>query len=82
MSFKILGTGHCVPSRTVTNKELSGYVETSDEWIRQRVGIGERRICTTETAADLACAAAKAALEMSQTSPEELDLIICATVSP
>lgn len=82
MSFKILGTGHYVPARAVTNEELSGYVETSDEWIRQRVGIIERRVCTTETAADLAFGAAKEALDMSKTAPEELDLIICATVSP
>jgi 3-oxoacyl-[acyl-carrier-protein] synthase-3 len=82
MSFKILGTGHYVPSRVVTNDELSNYVETSDEWIRQRVGIRERRVCTTETAAELAYKAALGALEMSRTKPDELDLIICATVSP
>jgi 3-oxoacyl-[acyl-carrier-protein] synthase-3 len=81
MSFKILGTGHCVPSRTVTNEELSTMVETSDEWIAQRVGVRERRVCTTETTAELACKAAWMALEMSGTTPEELDMIICATVS-
>jgi 3-oxoacyl-[acyl-carrier-protein] synthase-3 len=82
MSFKIIGTGHCVPSRAVTNEELSSYVDTSDEWIRQRVGIIERRVCTTETAADLALGAATEALGMSKTTPGELDMIICATVSP
>jgi 3-oxoacyl-[acyl-carrier-protein] synthase-3 len=82
MSFKIQGTGHCVPARTVTNDELSNYVETSDEWIRQRVGIIERRVCTTETAAGLAFGAAEEALNMSGTKPDELDMIICATVSP
>ncbi len=82
MSFKILGTGHFVPSRVVTNDELSTIVETSDEWISQRVGVRERRVCTTETAADLAYGAALEALSMSNTKPEELDMIICATVSP
>lgn len=81
MSFKILGTGHCVPERVVTNDELSTIVDTSDEWITQRVGVRERRICTTETAAELACNAAREALCMSNTSPEELDMILCATVS-
>jgi 3-oxoacyl-[acyl-carrier-protein] synthase-3 len=82
MSFKILGTGHCVPERVVTNDELSTIVETSDEWIRQRVGIRERRVCTTESAAELAAQAAKNALEMSGIKPGELDMILCATVSP
>lgn len=81
MSFKILGTGHYMPERVVTNDELSTMVETSDEWIAQRVGIRERRVCTTETAADLAFNAASAALEMSGTSALELDMILCATIS-
>ena len=81
MSFKILGTGHCVPSRVVTNDELSTLVETSDEWIAQRVGVRERHVCTTETTAELAYKAAVQALEMSGTRVEELDMIICATVS-
>jgi len=82
MSFKILGTGSCLPRRTVSNEELAGFLDTSDEWISQRVGIGERRVCTTEKTADLALGAALAALEMSGASPCELDMIICATVSP
>lgn len=81
MSFKILGTGHYVPSRVVTNDELSTIVDTSDEWIAQRVGVRERRVCTTETASDLAYKAAVEALGMSNTKPDELDMIICATVS-
>jgi 3-oxoacyl-[acyl-carrier-protein] synthase III len=81
MSFKILGTGHCVPSRVVTNDEMSTIVETSDEWIKQRVGVGERRVCTTETASELAFRAAEQALAMSNTSPEELNMILCATIS-
>jgi len=81
MSFRILGTGSCLPRRSVSNEELSRFLDTSDEWISQRVGVKERRVCTTETTADLACGAALAALEMSGVKPEELDMIICATVS-
>jgi len=81
MSFKILGTGSSLPSRAVSNEELSEFLDTSDEWISQRVGIRERRVCTTERTADLACAAALKALEMSGAEPHELDLILCATVS-
>ena len=81
MSFIVLGTGSRLPSRMVNNCELSRFLDTSDEWISQRVGIRERRVCTTETTAELACEAAKAALEMSGVKPEELDMIICATIS-
>lgn len=81
MSFKVLGTGSYVPPKVVTNDELSSFLDTSDEWIMQRVGVKQRHICTTETAADLAYEAALRALEDSNTKPEELDMIICATVS-
>ena len=81
MSFKILGTGSCLPARAVDNRELSGFLDTSDEWITQRVGVRERRVCTTETTTELAYKAGIAALEMSGVSPAELDMIICATVS-
>ena len=81
MSFKIIGTGSYLPSRVVSNDELSQFLDTSDEWISQRVGISERRVCTTETTSDLAYEAANAALEMSGISTKELDMIICATVS-
>ena len=81
MSFSILGTGMYVPENIVTNDDLSKLVETSDEWISQRVGVRERRIATTETAADMACEAAQKALENSGCRAEELDLILAATVS-
>ena len=81
MSFRILGTGMSVPERIVKNDELANYVETNDEWIKQRVGIAERRVATTETCADMAGKAAKAALENAGVKPEELDLIIASTVS-
>lgn len=81
MSFSVLGTGSYVPPRVVTNEELSAFVDTSDEWITQRVGVRERRVCTTETAADLGAEAARRALENSGVKAEELDLILAATVS-
>lgn len=82
MSFRILGTGSAVPEKVLTNEELSGMVDTNDEWIRTRVGISERRIATKETTVDLAYEAAVRALEMSGISPESLDLIIAATITP
>jgi 3-oxoacyl-[acyl-carrier-protein] synthase-3 len=81
MNFKILGTGSCLPKRVVKNEELEQFLDTSDDWISQRVGISERRVCTTETVADLAHSAALSALEKSGVKPGELDMIICATVS-
>lgn len=81
MTFSVLGTGSYAPPRVVTNDELSTFLDTSDEWIAQRVGVRQRHVCTTETAADLAVEAAKRALENAGTKPEELDLIIAATVS-
>ena len=79
MSFRILGTGKCVPSYVMTNDEMATIVDTSDEWIRTRSGIRERRVCTTESLSDLTIEASKLALEDAGVSPEELDLIICAT---
>ena len=70
-----------VPERIVKNDELANYVETNDEWIKQRVGIAERRVATTETCADMAEKAAKAALENAGVKPGELDLIIASTIS-
>ncbi len=81
MSFTILGTGSALPNRIVTNTELSQIMDTNDEWIRTRTGISERRVCTNETVTDLALQAAKKALESSQCTAEDLDLIICATIS-
>lgn len=82
MSFSVLGTGRCLPERVVTNEELSALVDTTDAWIRQRVGVTQRRVCVTEKATDLAYGAAESALQMSGVRPEELDLILCATITP
>jgi 3-oxoacyl-[acyl-carrier-protein] synthase-3 len=81
MSIKILGTGAYVPENTVTNDDLSKLVETSDEWIVQRVGVKERHISVDETAADFAVNAAREAIKSANISAEDLDLIIAATIS-
>ncbi len=80
MSFKILGTGKCVPGKIVSNNDLSLLVDTNDEWIVTRTGISNRHISTCETMTFLSIEASKLALENSGTKPEELDLIICATI--
>ena len=81
MSFSILGTGSALPAVAVSNDDLSRIVDTSDEWIRTRTGIVERRVCTTETITDLAYQAAMKALDDSGCTASELDMIICATIT-
>ncbi|WP_066639341.1 beta-ketoacyl-ACP synthase III [Desulfolucanica intricata] len=79
----IVGLGTYVPDRILTNLELQQIVETSDEWIRTRTGIKERRIAAPEQAtSDLAYESAKRALESSGVTPNEIDLIIVATNTP
>ena len=58
MSFRVLGTGMYVPPKVVTNDDLSQFLDTNDAWIQQRVGVRERHISTSETAADMAAKAA------------------------
>lgn len=79
----ILGTGHFVPDRVVTNEDLSARIDTSDEWIRQRTGI-ERRHWVTEgtTQTSLALEASLRALEMAKLEPKDIDAIAYATSSP
>jgi 3-oxoacyl-[acyl-carrier-protein] synthase-3 len=78
-----LGTGFAVPDRVVTNHDLSQMMDTSDEWIRTRTGIQERRwVREGETGVDLALAATKRALEMAELSPSSLDAIVYATSTP
>lgn len=81
MSFQILGTGSSLPEKIITNDDLSHMVETSDEWIVKRVGVKERRVCTTETVTDLGAEASLRALENAGVSAQELDLIIATTIS-
>src|SRR3984893_4335840 len=82
-TVSIIGTGSYVPERILTNRELEKIVETSDEWIRTRTGIGERRIAAPEEAtSDMATNAALAAMSQAGVSAEQIDLIIVATVTP
>ena len=80
MSFSIKGTGSSYPKKVVTNDDLASVVDTSDEWIRTRTGISERRICTYETLSDLVFQAGKAALEDAGLKADQIDLIICSTI--
>lgn len=82
MTTKIIGTGSFVPELVVINDELSDVVETSDEWIRSRTGICERRIAVHTGTSELAAEAARAALSNAGVSAEEIDIIILATSSP
>jgi len=81
MSFSIIGTGNQAPSQRISNEDLARIMDTSDQWIRSKTGIGERRILGEETITDLAVGSALAALEDAGVTPGELDLIICATVT-
>jgi len=79
----IVGTGCCLPDRIMTNQELEKLVDTNDEWIRSRSGICERRVSDENTAtSDLATVAAQRALENAGLKPEDIDLIMVATVTP
>ncbi|MGB8957077.1 MAG: beta-ketoacyl-ACP synthase III [Tumebacillaceae bacterium] len=79
----ILGTGSGIPQKVLTNDELSRMVDTNDEWIRTRTGIRERRIAEDHIASsDLAVEAAERAMVKAGITAEQVDLIICATVTP
>ncbi len=79
----ITGLGVHVPERVMTNDDLAGMVETSDEWIRERTGIRERRFAAPEEAlTDIALPAARRALEDAGVEAGGIDLLICATVTP
>ena len=79
----ITGLGTHVPERVLTNAELAELVDTSDEWIRERTGIRERRIASRDEAlTDIALPAARAALAEAEVDAADIDLLICATVTP
>jgi 3-oxoacyl-[acyl-carrier-protein] synthase-3 len=80
---RIAGTGKAVPAKVLTNDDLSKIVETSDEWIRERTGIRERRILEEgRSTSDLCAEAAQQALAMAEIEAREIDCIIVATISP
>jgi 3-oxoacyl-[acyl-carrier-protein] synthase-3 len=79
----ITGWGMAVPDKILTNNEIAQFVDTSDEWIRERTGIRERRIASPEeTTGMLATQAARRAMEIANVRPPGVDLIIVATSSP
>ena len=84
INAKITGVGASLPDYVLTNEELSTMVDTSDEWIMTRIGIKERRILKGEGkgTSDLGAGAVKNLLEKTNISPDEIDLVICATVTP
>ena len=81
MPARIIGTGSCLPMRTVSNRELEVWVDTTDEWIRERTGIEERHLAVEETTTSMAVSAARAAMENAGIEAGEIDLIIVGTVS-
>lgn len=82
MMINITGTGSALPEKRVTNFDVAELVETSDEWIRERTGIVERRISTQDTVASLSAKACRQALEMAGKEAQDVDVIIVATCSP
>ena len=83
LNISITGLGCKVPDRVVTNGELEQYVDTSDEWIRERTGIRERRMASEEEAlSDVALPACRDALAQAGAEGKDIDLLIVATVTP
>ncbi|MGY0654056.1 beta-ketoacyl-ACP synthase III [Bacillus subtilis] len=83
MKAGLLGVGRYIPEKVLTNHDLEKMVETSDEWIRTRTGIEERRIAADDVfSSHMAVAAAKNALEQAEVAAEDLDMILVATVTP
>ena len=83
MSYaRITGTGIYVPEKLLTNEDLESLVDTSDEWIKARTGISERRLLENGSTSDMCYSACIDALNNSNTDPKEIDGIIVATVTP
>ena len=83
MGAGIIGIGRYLPEKVLTNFDLEKMMDTSDEWIRTRTGIEERRIADDDIdTSDMAYFAAKKALEDAKVSPQDIDLILVATVTP
>jgi 3-oxoacyl-[acyl-carrier-protein] synthase III len=82
-AVEIVSTGRWLPDRVVTNLDLEKELDTSDEWIRERTGIRERRIADADTgAADMGAAASLIAMERAGVQPGEIDVIIVSTATP
>jgi len=81
--IRILGLGRYLPDRVLTNRELETMVDTSDEWIRTRTGIRERRIAPPDmTAAEMGRRAAEAAMACAGVGPDDIDLLLVSTATP
>ncbi len=80
MGSAIIGWGTALPEKVVTNDDLASYLETSDQWIRERTGIVSRRVGGTSTG--LAVEAARAAMAQAQVAPDSIDLLVLATTTP
>ena len=82
-SAGVLGTGHYVPDKIVTNADMEKLVDTSDEWIQGRTGIKTRHFAEDGlNTSDMCTRAAEQALEMAQLTAEDLDMIIVCTLTP
>lgn len=83
MHARIIGTGHYLPETIVTNADLEKRVDTSDEWIRERTGIRERRVAAEgQTTGDLAEQACRRALDAAGVKPSDIDLLVLGTTTP
>lgn len=81
--IEIAATGRFLPDRIMTNEDMEKVVETSDEWIRERTGIRERRIADDDTgAADMGAEAGRIAMERAGVEPGEVDIVIVSTATP
>lgn len=78
--MKIIGTGRAHPAKVVTNAMLEQFLDTSDEWIKSRTGMSERRVISSERLEDLATQAALQAIEDASLKPTDIDYIICSNV--
>jgi len=81
ISAKIIGVGSSVPKKVITNHMLEDIMDTTDEWIRKRTGIEERRLVTEETATSMAIDASKQAIEHAKVKADDIDIIIGTTIS-
>ncbi len=80
---RIVGTGHCLPEKIQTNKDIEQICDTTDEWITQRTGIRQRhRVAEGEGASDIAAPAILHALEAAEMEPKDIDLLLCCTTTP
>ena len=82
INSKIVGYGHCVPEKVLTNDDLSKIVDTNDEWISTRTGIKSRHIAETETTSDLAMKASQMALINAGLRASDIDLVVLGTITP